>query len=55
MIGPSLFKLDLFYKPLSLNLAIFGKNEGDFRGKNYFNGNYMTHLWMLDFGSVNCP
>lgn len=27
----SLIKLNLFYKQVSLNLAIFGKDEGDFR------------------------
>ena len=48
-------KLNLFCKPISLNLAIFGKNEGDFREKNYVSvKNYNTHLWILDPSSVNC-
>lgn len=34
IIGPSLLKLDLFCKPVSFNLTIFGnKNGGDFREK----------------------
>lgn len=28
---PGLLKLDLFYKQISLNLALFGKNKCDFR------------------------
>ena len=32
-IKPSLMKPDLFCKQISLNLAIFGRNEGNFREK----------------------
>lgn len=35
MTRPSLLKLDLFYKLVSLNLVIFDRSEGDFRKENY--------------------
>ena len=44
-------KLHLFCKPVNLNLAIFCKNEGDFREKNCFSRSYSTHSWILDSSS----
>ena len=55
IIRQSLIKLNLFYTQVSLNLAIFGKDEGDFREtkKLTFNRNYNTYLWTLESNSVN--
>lgn len=37
MIKPDLLKLNLFFfKQISFNLAIFGKNKSNFREKNAF-------------------
>ena len=45
----------LFFKQISFNLAIFGKDEGDFRERKKltFNRNYNTYLWILESNSVN--
>ena len=55
IIRQSLIKLNLFYKQVSLNLAIFGKDEGDLRERKKltFNRNYNTYLWTLESNSVN--
>lgn len=36
-LKPSFKKLGFFRKPISLNWAIFGKNECDYKEKNCFN------------------
>lgn len=51
-IRPSLLKQDLFADTLVFNLAIFGKNEGDFR-KLCFKRNYNIPLWILDSSAVH--
>ena len=35
-------------RPISLNLAIFDKNEGHFRETKWFNRNYNISLWIVD-------
>ena len=48
-------KLDLFGKPISLIMTIFGKNGGDCREKNGVSmENYNTPLWTLDSSPVHC-
>ena len=43
IIRPSLSNLNLFCKQISLNLAIFDRNEGDFREKNYVSIETIIH------------
>lgn len=48
-IRPSLLKLNLCYKQISLNLAIFDGNGVILERKKLFFSN--THLWVLDSSS----